>query len=495
MTRELAWKDTFVGKLVQEVTDVSCDGTSVLLDTTYNFIGLELTADQWTKIFSALLEGADLTYPDTSHEVVWWWLKGVECTMTFCQRMIECFIEDEDTREAMIQAMIAELLADPVQAEAWVSAMRQLGIGVSGGNGQIGSPNAELSQLMLGNCDDFELLYGKCYEFVGALNVIAEDVLQWVELYTNDEELASVLADNIPAIGAIPASVLETALWLQETVTETYLSAWDTTTQEYWACVVYCFVLNGDCELNFEAVNQAYADKLLTFTPPSYSDNLVDWLAWFADLLTLTDTELIGAMHLFILTILVRTGEMFGSTYRTVQIPVAQAEPIEPLCPCCEPIYLDFADDTTATPVYAEGGVPASTIWQALAWEGSLPCWRAGNQFFIEGAEASRYGFWQIEVDPDCFYVGFSIEMQITEVVSGSSNFSVRLYDTNVIPRLADNHFAEDVLLSVSSSQYHTFSMSFAPRRFTSGYMVWGGGTGGDKDDWVARFKYLNLFV
>lgn len=334
--RRLAYKDAFIGQLVQTIPDVSCEGSPQALDPDYNVILLELSASQWVKLFSSILTGSDLMYPEESHSLHWAWVKGLECGMSFCQKMIECFETDQDTRVAMIQALISELLSNPVQAESFVSAMRQLGIGTDGGNSQTGGPNDALTNKTFADCADFNELYGKCYEWVGALNTIAEDVLQWVELYTNDEELASMLADNIPAIGALPASALEFGLWLQETVSDTYLSAYDTTSQEFWACKIFCEVINGDCLLSIPAVHAAYANELSSFIPPDFSADLGTWLTWYVDLLILDDNEIIGAMHLFIMTVLERLGEIFGSNWRTIQIAIDTASPIASPCDECE---------------------------------------------------------------------------------------------------------------------------------------------------------------
>jgi len=387
MTRELAWKDTFVEKLVQEITDDSCEGSSVLLDTDYNYIALELTEEQWTILFSALKTGADLSYGDMSHEVVWWFLKGVECAMSFCSKMIECIETDEDTREAIIQGMIAELLADPVQAAAFTGMLGQLGVALSGGNTQIGAPNEPLAAKEFGDCTDEEVLYGQCYAWVVALSEIAEDVLQWIELATNDEELASLLVDNIPALGALPASVLETALWLQETVADTFFSADDTTTREYWACKIYCEVVMGDCSLTFENAHNAYANGLTDFTPPAFSSDLATWLAWYVDLVTLDDIEIVGAMHLFIMTVIERLGNIFGSSWRTIEIALDGATPTAPACEDCDCTipsrswnWIDM-DGVTVYPitdrVVGSGypNFPSSTHWYATGniANGTLP--------------------------------------------------------------------------------------------------------------------------
>lgn len=77
--RRLAYKDAFVWSLVQTMT-----GGSSVLPPVYFTEGVptdflvSFTLEEWTKVLSALYTGADLSYPDEAHEVVWSLVKQVE---------------------------------------------------------------------------------------------------------------------------------------------------------------------------------------------------------------------------------------------------------------------------------------------------------------------------------------------------------------------------------------------------------------------------------
>jgi len=88
--------------LVQEITDATCSGSRVLLDTDYNQINLELTAEEWMQLFSCILTGGDIVYPEISHDLHWKWVKALECAMTFCEKMADCISSSEEVRVAMI---------------------------------------------------------------------------------------------------------------------------------------------------------------------------------------------------------------------------------------------------------------------------------------------------------------------------------------------------------------------------------------------------------
>ena len=77
--RRLAYKDAFVWTLIQTMT-----GGSGTLPPVYFTEGVPVeflvsfTLEEWTELLSALYTGADLSYPDRAHEVVWHLVKQVE---------------------------------------------------------------------------------------------------------------------------------------------------------------------------------------------------------------------------------------------------------------------------------------------------------------------------------------------------------------------------------------------------------------------------------
>lgn len=82
LTRILAYRDRFVEQLVQTMTG----GSSALPPVQFE-PGVEtpvlvtFTEETWREVFSALMTGADLTYPEKAHEVVWHLLKQIEYPM------------------------------------------------------------------------------------------------------------------------------------------------------------------------------------------------------------------------------------------------------------------------------------------------------------------------------------------------------------------------------------------------------------------------------
>lgn len=80
--RRLAYKDRYVWRLKQEISG----GSSLLPPIQFQpgtptQFTVQWTQEQWNEVFSALMTGADLSYPEKSHEVVWHLLRQVEYPM------------------------------------------------------------------------------------------------------------------------------------------------------------------------------------------------------------------------------------------------------------------------------------------------------------------------------------------------------------------------------------------------------------------------------
>lgn len=113
LPRKLAFKDKFVYDLIQEM-GLSCDDEPILFpdNTTPLKIVFELSQNEFTAILSALMTGADLSYPDNAHEVVWYFLRQLECPVSLCDELIECLqplFEALETKLDTIDGKIDEI--------------------------------------------------------------------------------------------------------------------------------------------------------------------------------------------------------------------------------------------------------------------------------------------------------------------------------------------------------------------------------------------------
>lgn len=91
LPRKLQYRDRYVYHLTRQI-EGDCEGEPILFpddDTPIKFV-VELSQNEFTSILSALMTGADLSYPENSHEVVWRLLRQVECPVSICEEILEC---------------------------------------------------------------------------------------------------------------------------------------------------------------------------------------------------------------------------------------------------------------------------------------------------------------------------------------------------------------------------------------------------------------------
>ena len=83
--RRLEWRDRYVLALTQSIADDDCNSAlnqPLKLSAGINEINLRVTAEEFTKLFSALMAGADLVYPYEAHQLVWLLWRAVQCPVT-----------------------------------------------------------------------------------------------------------------------------------------------------------------------------------------------------------------------------------------------------------------------------------------------------------------------------------------------------------------------------------------------------------------------------
>jgi len=81
--QRLAWQNRWVRYIQQPLSEAAdCFQESVLLNPENNIIVLNLSEFEFTRLFSAIMTGAEISYPDESHQVMVDFLKGIQCPPT-----------------------------------------------------------------------------------------------------------------------------------------------------------------------------------------------------------------------------------------------------------------------------------------------------------------------------------------------------------------------------------------------------------------------------
>ena len=222
---------------------------------------------------------------------------GLDC-MTVCEIVADC-IETDIATQAAIASAISSNSAIQSAISNYLSNTNQ-----NGGSGNptqpISQTNREENLVPVGAlCTDANK-FAMALSIVQRLNTYSEDFFQQVETLTNTAEYAVTLADNAGIFGSVPASALEPAAWLQDTIEENYTSAYTAATEEALACAVYC-AFDG-CSISFEQIYDAYQDALnVTLPDVDALDQIINYLVGLG---AAVDLQVVGQMHLLVLSLL-----------------------------------------------------------------------------------------------------------------------------------------------------------------------------------------------
>jgi len=278
----------------------------------YNWNNDDLTAD-------AAVETANKVYFEFIGE-------DGDCVTILCEALVACIENDP---------AVAAALADLIINNATIQqALTQSTTTILNGTQAPLSASSRANNLVPFDalCTDGNK-YAMALEVVRALNRASEDFFQLVEVITNPAEYAAVLVDNTDITG-IPGSILETAVWLQNTIAENYIGAYTAVTEEQAACEIYCAFDN--CDLTFDAIYKSYKDVSGISLPDTNS--LPDTLDFLINVFQNTEIITVASMHLLILSFL-RFGNSFlnigGWSIVTLALESAKNETLSVPCPAC----------------------------------------------------------------------------------------------------------------------------------------------------------------
>lgn len=206
----------------------------------------KFTAEEFTQVLSALINGAALTYPDMWIQVVWYFLRSVEFPVEICEQIIGCINSDVDTQQAIVNM----LKGNQTFNEYLETRVRGLT------EGQIGG------KLILGDCDD-AVVAGRVKAIVDAMDQANKDWLEKIEVGTNDEEKFALALEAIPVVGELPFDqLIEFGEDILEDFTENYNAQVDAELLEEWYCGLYCLAKeNADCSLTYGEIYKYFADR------------------------------------------------------------------------------------------------------------------------------------------------------------------------------------------------------------------------------------------
>lgn len=204
------------------------------------------TEDTFLKVFSALCNGAYMTYGDEGRYVIWEFLRNVEYPVSLCEAIAECIATNEATQAALRDFITSDdAIRDYIDDRA---------------EGLVGT--ALTGPLIAGSCDP-AILAGKMLALVDRLDINNKDALELIEVGTNDEEKVAAVLEGIPLMGELPIG--DTIDFIQDVLEdfeEGYNGISTIERREELAEDLYCLALGKpECALSYADLFEFFQAK------------------------------------------------------------------------------------------------------------------------------------------------------------------------------------------------------------------------------------------
>ncbi len=324
---------------VQEMTGVPDTGYApFFFSGDGSTLPFRFTDASFTRVLSALCNGAYLTYGDDGRQVVWDFLVNVEFPLPFCAQIIDCIEHDGDVQEAMRN----QLLGDPAFLQQLQDKL-SIGTSLPTGTGGTTAPIAN-------ECDR-NTLWAGCLGVIQQMNRNNNDFLEKMSALTEPTDRVSHLLGLVPVLGSIASDLLDFVNTLFTGITANYFAEYDTDYENEVTCQLFCLAISNcpDGYMSFEEIYNIFKDRLeASFTIESALLDVIQYLATG----TWSGTQVCDFMFMFQMQA-IRSGNKFlTSTLLSLQtmFEVGASVPssawIE-LCTDCPPEPTDTCLDFT----------------------------------------------------------------------------------------------------------------------------------------------------
>lgn len=257
------WRDVPVPQPLTDGTDDTLENDIILSSEPQSLV-LEISSEQYTKLLSAALNGANTFFPDEYISVIYPLIKAGK--LMLCTEVADCLENSDALKNAMLQFLALN------------------GYG-SGGQTTVEPPPLPTSitdenLLPAGySCDD-DALCGMARWIVTNLDDGVIQLLEQLEVATNTWELLATFVDNVEVVSWL-GSVAEFALWVQDQLIEYYSAAYSATVEDELTCDIYCKI-QPDCHVSIDRLIEAYEQAIVSsFSLPALVDEvsvIFNWL-------------------------------------------------------------------------------------------------------------------------------------------------------------------------------------------------------------------------
>lgn len=222
MSKKLNWNNRWVEELNQNITYGSCENEPFVFpdNTTPKDVVFRLTETEWVKLFSCIMTGADIEYPEQSHEIMWSWLRQVECPIDICDLVAECIRNNQNVQDALAENReINNVPSYSSQNKA----------------------NAQNGNILAGiGCDPDEI-YGAAVAMEDYIRLAGTDVVENIVAAVGDATAILQQIDNFPLIGDFPVTddFNDFVTWLKSEGLAAWANGYDVTIRQENICAFY----------------------------------------------------------------------------------------------------------------------------------------------------------------------------------------------------------------------------------------------------------------
>lgn len=306
----LPWSLRFVERLEQEIpgTDEACDSTPQTVSGEDNLIIVKVSYDEWIKIWSSVMTGADICYPGESDAVRWSLIRNLECPVSMCDEVARSIDECEDVRSALGRAIREsdDIRRAIEQAPAFGAEMSE----------------GQLSLALTDNDCDLDVLFA---EITGLVDQLHTNNLDFLEIMaaasTPGKRLAQVIS-AIPVLETLPADdIINYVSKMYDEIVANYNAQWTTSLRDEYRCGLFCIARDKPgCELTYDDVFNYINARLGNAVSVG---NLVASVVQYTLLGTWAGSTVVDIMMLNQVAIWRAAGNWLGVALRSLQMVIA----------------------------------------------------------------------------------------------------------------------------------------------------------------------------
>jgi len=395
--RPLAYKDRFVYVLEEAVAArfAAFDNLTERyifpdLTTQVNFV-LSLNQTEWTKLYTAVLTGADLSYPNEAHNVEYLFLQMMDVNMAdLCAVIADCITNSPGTRTALNQ-----FLEDN---------------GYGSGGGADSPPGVyDANELLIDGSEfpgcDNDQLFGAITQSVDLFNQIITDAFEAFEASTAPWERVSAILEAIPITNILAVDdLIQFADQMFENLAQNYLAEYTAAIRDEYRCDLFC-ATKDTCEMSFQTMADYFVGRVgQSFTEATF----LDWIDWFV-FGSFPDEAVVHASHAILCSVLAYGAKFFNldHTWLARAMTSFLNDPDndwDGLCECTAPALLVGMGSCIATedtggwwdltdPNYCGGCAPnGEWIYQAYVYNASVDTCAQFVELDLQGINPAPVG-------------------------------------------------------------------------------------------------------